>query len=111
LLAKDSAATGADTYFLSKCNHVLTSARHSASKSRCNAEKYRDVLASTLTEAFLFGRIGFGVFFFGWLSDFLGPRFGAESLRYSILIGLVFYVLAATLLYLASRRLERGWYR
>ncbi len=72
-------------------------------------------MRATASAVFLFFNnllgIGFGIFIFGRLSDFLGPRFGAESLRYSILIGLVFYVLAATLLYLASRRLERDWYR
>lgn len=72
-------------------------------------------MRATASAVFLFFNnllgIGFGIFFFGRLSDFLGPRFGAESLRYSILIGLVFYILAATLLYLASRRLERDWYR
>jgi len=73
------------------------------------------VMRATTSAVFLFINnligIGFGIFFFGKMSDILGPRFGAESLRYSILIGLVFYVLAATLLYLASRRLERDWHR
>jgi predicted MFS family arabinose efflux permease len=72
-------------------------------------------MRATASAVFLFFNnllgIGFGVFFFGRLSDYLGPRFGAESLRYSILIGLVFYVLAALLLFLASRRLERDWHR
>lgn len=72
-------------------------------------------MRATASAVFLFINnllgIGFGVFFFGRMSDLLAPRFGAESLRYSILIGLVFYVLAALLLYLASRRLERDWYR
>ena len=72
-------------------------------------------MRATASAAFLFVNnlfgIGFGIFFFGKMSDLLGPRFGAESLRYSILIGLVFYVLAAILLFLASRRLERDWYR
>ena len=72
-------------------------------------------MRATASAIFLFVNnllgIGFGIFFFGKMSDLLGARFGAESLRYSILIGLVFYVLAATLLFLASRRLERDWYR
>lgn len=55
--------------------------------------------------------IGFGTVFFGLLSDILVPRFGAESLRYSILIGLVFYVVAAALFFLASRRLARDWHQ
>lgn len=72
-------------------------------------------MRATASAAFLFFNnllgIGFGVFFFGRMSDLLGARFGAESLRYSILIGLVFYVLSSILLFLASRRLERDWYR
>jgi MFS family permease len=72
-------------------------------------------MRATASAVFLFINnllgIGFGIYFFGKMSDILGPRFGAESLRYSILIGLVFYVLAALLLYLASRRLERDWHR
>ncbi|HKH44312.1 MAG TPA: MFS transporter [Thermoanaerobaculia bacterium] len=72
-------------------------------------------MRATASAVFLFINnligIGFGIFFFGKMSDVLGPRFGAESLRYSILIGLVFYVIAATLLYLASQRLERDWHR
>ncbi len=72
-------------------------------------------MRATASAIFLFVNnllgIGFGIFFFGKMSDVLGARFGAESLRYSILIGLVFYVLAATLLFLASRRLERDWHR
>lgn len=72
-------------------------------------------MRATASAMFLFVNnllgIGFGIFFFGKMSDILGARFGAESLRYSILIGLVFYVLAALLLFLASRRLERDWHR
>jgi len=72
-------------------------------------------MRATASAVFLFINnligIGFGIFFFGKLSDVLVPRFGAESLRYSILIGLVFYVVAATLFFLASRRLERDWHR
>ena len=72
-------------------------------------------MRATASAVFLFINnligIGFGIFFFGKMSDVLGPRFGAESLRYSILIGLVFYVLAAILFFLASRRLERDWHR
>jgi MFS family permease len=72
-------------------------------------------MRATASAVFLFFNnllgIGFGIFVFGKMSDVLGPRFGAESLRYSILIGLVFYILAATLFFLASRRLERDWHR
>jgi MFS family permease len=71
-------------------------------------------MRATASAVFLFINnllgIGFGIFLFGKMSDILRPRFGDESLRYSILIGLVFYVVAATLFYLASRRLERDWH-
>ncbi len=72
-------------------------------------------MRATASAVFLFINnligIGFGIYFFGKMSDILGARFGAESLRYSILIGLIFYVLAAILFFLASRRLERDWHR
>jgi predicted MFS family arabinose efflux permease len=51
--------------------------------------------------------IGFGVYIFGELSTRMNARYGDESLRYSILYGLVFYLLAATFYALASRRLKR----
>jgi MFS family permease len=72
-------------------------------------------MRATASAVFLFINnligIGFGIYFFGKMSDLLGARFGAESLRYSILIGLVFYVLASFLFFLAARRLERDWHR
>jgi hypothetical protein len=39
----------------------------------------------------------------------LSARFGADSLRYAILSGTVFYVVAASLFLLSARRLERDW--
>lgn len=72
-------------------------------------------MRATASAVFLFINnligIGFGTVFLGLLSDFLVPRFGAESLRYSILIGLAFYVVAAVLFFLASRRLARDWHQ
>jgi sugar phosphate permease len=53
--------------------------------------------------------IGGGTLFFGFVSDILAPRMGADSLRYSILIGLAFYFVAAALFVAASRRLEEAW--
>jgi hypothetical protein len=38
-------------------------------------------------------------------------RFGAESLRYAILAGTGFYLIAAAFFLLASRRLEADWER
>jgi hypothetical protein len=45
----------------------------------------------------------------GALSDGLTERFAENALRYSILAGTIFYVIAATLFFLASRRLESDW--
>ena len=53
--------------------------------------------------------IGLGTLLFGLISDRLAPSFGDQSLRYSILIGLVFYLVSALLFFLASRRLDRDW--
>jgi len=54
--------------------------------------------------------IGGGALFFGALSDALAGRLGQESLRYAILAGLTFYLVAAGLFFAASRRLERDWH-
>lgn len=53
--------------------------------------------------------IGAGPYFFGKVSDLLKPTFGADSIKYAFLYGLGFYVLAALLLYLASRRISQDW--
>lgn len=53
--------------------------------------------------------IGLGTYYFGAVSDLLAPRLGAESLRWAILSGGLFYVLGAGLFLFASRRLERDW--
>ena len=50
--------------------------------------------------------IGFGTFIFGYLADQLRPVYGSEAIRYSILYGLGFYVLAALLCTLAAWRLR-----
>jgi hypothetical protein len=55
--------------------------------------------------------IGFGTFIFGFMSDSMAESYGGEALRYSILYGLGFYVLAALLMLAASRSLRRDWYR
>ncbi|WP_114392380.1 spinster family MFS transporter [Oleisolibacter albus] len=72
-------------------------------------------MRATASAIFLFVNnllgIGFGTWFLGALSDYLGPRYGADSLRYSILYGLVFYLLAAGFYLLASRRLAQDWHR
>jgi MFS family permease len=53
--------------------------------------------------------IAVGVYYFGLVSDLLKPTFGAESLRWAIYTGMGFYLLAALLFLLASRRLARDW--
>ena len=55
--------------------------------------------------------IGFGTFIFGYLSDQLKPTYGDESLRYAILYGLVFYLVAGALMLGAALFLKRDWYR
>ncbi|MDO9487309.1 MAG: MFS transporter, partial [Sphingomonadaceae bacterium] len=70
-------------------------------------------MSTTASASFLFINnligIGLGTVLFGLISDRLAPSFGDESLRYSILIGLSFYLLSAGLFFLASRRLDRDW--
>lgn len=51
--------------------------------------------------------IGFGTFIFGFMSDRLRASYGGEALRYSLLYGLGFYLLAALLCGVAALRLAR----
>ena len=53
--------------------------------------------------------IGVGTVAIGILSDNLQTRFGDDSLRYAILAGTSFYVLAATLFFLSAKYLENDW--
>ena len=53
--------------------------------------------------------IGLGTYAIGALSDTLSAQFGDESLRYSILAGTGFYIVAAALFLLAARWLENDW--
>jgi MFS family permease len=55
--------------------------------------------------------IGLGTPLIGALSDAMHVRFGAESLRYAIVAGSGFYLVAAAFLLFASRRLEADWER
>jgi len=70
-------------------------------------------MRATASASFLFINnligIGFGIFFLGFMSDTMGPRYGDDSLRYSILYGLVFYLLSAAIYFAASRRLKADW--
>ncbi len=70
-------------------------------------------MRSTASAVFLFIvnllGIGLGSLVLGWASDLLAARFGAESLRYAILGGTGFFVLAAGFFVLASWRITRDW--
>jgi predicted MFS family arabinose efflux permease len=70
-------------------------------------------MRATASAVFLFVNnligIGLGSLALGALSDALSTRFGADSLRYAILAGTVFYLVAAALFVLSARRLERDW--
>ena len=53
--------------------------------------------------------IGLGSTLIGVVSDSMRVRFGAESLRYAILAGTGFYVIAAALLFFAGTKLAKDW--
>jgi predicted MFS family arabinose efflux permease len=53
--------------------------------------------------------LGLGSLILGALSDGLHQRFGEESLRYALLAGAGFYILASALYLLASYRVSRDW--
>jgi MFS family permease len=73
----------------------------------------RPDMRSTASAIFLFINnligIGLGTWAIGALSDALQMSFGDDSLRYSILAGTGFYVIAAALFLLASRFLQQDW--
>ena len=73
----------------------------------------RPDMRATASAVFLFINnligLGLGTWAIGALSDALTQQFGSESLRYSILAGTMFYLLAALLFWLATRWLERDW--
>ncbi|MDZ4729774.1 MAG: MFS transporter [Xanthomonadales bacterium] len=73
----------------------------------------RPNMRATASAVFLFINnligIGLGTWALGALSDGLTARFAENALRYSILAGTIFYVIAATLFFMASRRLEQDW--
>ncbi|GFM28415.1 MFS transporter [Novosphingobium sp. PY1] len=53
--------------------------------------------------------LGGGIYALGALSTALAPVYGEESLRYSMLFGLVLYLIAAVLMALAGPALRREW--
>jgi len=70
-------------------------------------------MRATASAIFLFVNnligIGIGTLAIGAISDGLQDRFGDESLRYAILVGTVFYLMAATIFLLTAKRLEKDW--
>jgi MFS family permease len=54
--------------------------------------------------------IGAGTMFLGMLSDVLQTRFGDDSLRYAILSGTGFYIIAAILFLLSAKWLSQDWH-
>jgi MFS family permease len=73
----------------------------------------RPDMRATASAIFLFINnligIGLGTYAIGALSDTLQAHFGDDSLRYSILAGTGFYIVAASLFLLAARWLESDW--
>ena len=67
-------------------------------------------MRATASASFLFINnligIAFGIYFLGWMSDAMKAAHGEDSLRFSILYGLAFYLLAALFYLFASRRLR-----
>lgn len=53
--------------------------------------------------------LGAGTVMIGALSDFLQARLGDDSLRYAMLVGTSLYFVAAALLFLSARRLDKDW--
>jgi len=70
-------------------------------------------MRATASAIFLFVNnligIGIGTFAIGAISDGLQGRYGDESLRYAILAGTSFYLVAAAIFLLSARRLEQDW--
>lgn len=71
----------------------------------------RPDMRATASAVFLFINnllgIGLGTWALGALSDGLTARFAEHALRYSIVAGSGFYLLACALMFIASRRVER----
>ncbi|MBB4659612.1 spinster family MFS transporter [Parvularcula dongshanensis] len=71
-------------------------------------------MRATASAVFLFVNnligIGVGQAAIGAISDGLTARLGAESLRYAILSGCSFYVIAAVLMFVTAPRLRKDWH-
>ena len=68
-------------------------------------------MRATASASFLFINnligIAFGIYFLGWMSDTLKAAHGSDSLKFSILYGLGFYLLAAIFYLFAAARLRQ----
>lgn len=82
---------------------ILTAVQHLGSSAMRSTASAMFLLINNLIG------IAGGLYYFGWMSDLLAPRFGEESLRYAIYSGLGFYLVAALLFTAASRTLKRDW--
>jgi sugar phosphate permease len=82
---------------------ILTAVQHLGSSAMRSTVSAMFLLINNLLG------IAGGLYYFGWASDMMAPRFGEESLRYAIYSGLGFYLLAAILFVAASRTLKRDW--
>ncbi|HET7708239.1 MAG TPA: MFS transporter [Sphingomicrobium sp.] len=70
-------------------------------------------MRATASACFLFINnligIAFGIYFLGWMSDRMKAAHGDDSLQFSILYGLAFYLIAAIFYLFAARRLRRDF--
>ena len=70
-------------------------------------------MRATASSIFLFINnligIALGNLIIGALSDYLSAEYGEESLRYAILSGTVFYLIAAVMFFIAAPRLRHDW--
>jgi predicted MFS family arabinose efflux permease len=70
-------------------------------------------MRATTSASFLFINnligIAFGIYFLGWMSDRMKAAYGTDSLKYSILFGLGFYLLSAAFYFVAAKRLKKDW--
>ncbi len=73
----------------------------------------RPDMRATASAIFLFINnligIGLGTYAIGALSDALATQFGDDSLRYSILAGTGFYIIASIFFFQAARWLKKDW--
>jgi len=70
-------------------------------------------LRSTASALFLFINnligLGLGSAVLGFISDKLTQQYGAQSLRYALLSGALFYLAAAIFYLMAARRVAKDW--